>query len=213
MSDIKYILFDAANTLIHKPALWINLQSTLKKFGHDVPADLLKRNHKLISECIRFPDKTSKAFYQEFNSELLYSIGIMPTEELLDAVFKACTYLPWEKFSDTKVIDSLKLPVGILSNFNSSLKDTIYKEFGDVFKHIFISENYGIGKPDVKFYEIAIKEIGFAPNEILYVGDSIKLDMQPALKAGLNPILIDRDSVYPFYKNRVSSLDALILYL
>lgn len=213
MSDIKYILFDAANTLIHKPALWINLQSTLKKFDQDVPVDLLKRNHKLISECIRFPDKTSKAFYQEFNSELLYSIGIMPTQELLDDVFKACTYLPWEKFSDTKVIDSLKLPVGILSNFNSSLKDTIKKEFGDVFKHIFISENYGVGKPDVKFYEIAIKEIGFAPNEILYVGDSIKLDMHSALKAGLTPVLIDREDIYPFYINSISSLDALTLYL
>jgi len=213
MSDIKYILFDAANTLIHKPALWKNLQSSLKKFNHNVPDEQLKRNHKLLSECIRFPDKTSKLFYQEFNAELLYSIGIVPTQELLDDIFKVCTYLAWEKFSDTKIIDSLKLPVGILSNFSSSLKETTNKEFGDIFKHIFISENYGIGKPDVKFYEIAINEIEFAPNEILYVGDSIKLDMQPALEVGLNPLLIDREDVYPFYRNRISSLDALTLYL
>jgi putative hydrolase of the HAD superfamily len=213
MSEIKYILFDAANTLIHKPSLWKNIHSSLIKSGYNIPDELLKRNHKLLSECLRFPDRTSKEFYREFNSELLYSLGILPQKELLDEIFNSCTYLAWEKFPDTGIIDSLGLPAGILSNFNSTLKDTIRKEFGPVFKHIFISEDYGVGKPDPQFYEIVIKETGFEPGQILYIGDSIKLDMEPAIKVAFKSLLIDRDNVFPYYKNRITSLEDLILYL
>jgi len=39
----KYILFDAANTLIHKPALWENLLQVLEKNGHAIPPELLKK--------------------------------------------------------------------------------------------------------------------------------------------------------------------------
>lgn len=213
MSKIKYILFDAANTLIHKPILWGNIQLALAKFGHKVPDDLLKKNHKLLSECLRFPDRTSKEFYKGFNSELLYSLGISPSSELLDEIFTSCTYLPWEKFSDTKIIDSLELPMGVLSNFNSTLKEIIYKEFGDVFKHIFVSENYGVAKPDTQFYERALNEIGLAPNEILYIGDSIKLDMEPSIKTNFKCLLIDRENVFPVYENRITSLEQITLYL
>ncbi|MBA3704403.1 MAG: HAD family hydrolase [Bacteroidetes bacterium] len=213
MSTIKYILFDAANTLIHKPLLWKNLQSSLTKFSYKVPDEILKRNHKLISECLQFPDRTSKEFYKAFNSELLYSLGISPSQELLDDIFASCSYLPWEKFSDTSVIDSLNLPIGILSNFNNSLKVTINKEFGELFKHVFISENYGVAKPNPDFYKIVVKETGFTPSEILYIGDSIKLDMEPAIKISLNTLLIDRDGLYPIYKNRITSLEQLTLYL
>lgn len=213
MSKTKYILFDAANTIIHKPMLWINIESSLKKFGHDVPGELLRRNHKLLSEFLIFPDRTSKEFYKRFNSELLYSLGISPTDELLDEIFTSCSYLPWERFSDTKIIDSFHLPAGILSNFNNSLKETIHKEFGEVFKDIFVSENYGVKKPNLRFYEIAVKEIGFYPSQILYIGDSIKLDMEPAKETSLNNLLIDRDNIYPIYKRKITSLEQIKLYL
>ena len=213
MSRIRYILFDAANTLIHKPALWERLQGPLKEHGYDVPDELLKRNHKLLSECLRFPDRTTKEFYKGFNGELLYSLGISPTTELLEGIFASCTYLPWEKFGDTAFIQSLNMPVGILSNFNSTLNQLANKEFGDLFKHIFISEDHGVAKPQREFYEIAVKKIGLDASEILYIGDSIKLDMEPGISVGMKCLLIDRDNVYPLYKQRISSLEDLKAYL
>ena len=63
MHTIKYILFDAANTLIHKPSLWANYLNVLHGFGFDVTASELKSKHKLISELISFPDVTSQKFY------------------------------------------------------------------------------------------------------------------------------------------------------
>lgn len=213
MNKIKYILFDAANTLIHKPLLWERFQLVLRKFEYPVSDISLRQQHKLVSESIKFPDQTSKEFYRNFNSELLVSLGIAPSEKLLDEIFSSCTYLPWEKFDDTKILNSLNLPLGVLSNFNKTLNNTLEKEFGSMFKHVFISENYGVAKPNIKFYEIALKEIGIDPTKVLYIGDSIQLDIEPAEKASINSLLIDRDNVYPNYKNRISSLNELTLYL
>jgi len=33
MSKIKFIYFDAANTLIHKPDLWLKFDEVLKKYN------------------------------------------------------------------------------------------------------------------------------------------------------------------------------------
>ncbi|MFL5763740.1 MAG: HAD family hydrolase [Bacteroidia bacterium] len=213
MSGVKYIFFDAANTLIHKPALWPKLQEQLKKHGFDVPENMLRRNHKLLSESIRFPDRTSKDFYLGFNAELLYSLGISPGNQLLEDIFASCTYLSWEPFSDTKIIGSLPVPAGVLSNFNSSLKNTIGGMFGDAFKKIIISEDHGIAKPHPDFFRLAVEASGVKADEILFIGDSIRLDMEPAEKAGMKKLLIDRDDVYPLYRDRITSLDELIVYL
>ena len=213
MSEIRYVLFDAANTLIHKPLLWERFQLALKKFNYNITDISLRQQHKLVSERIKFPDQTSKEFYRHFNAELLISLGISPDKELLDEIFALCTYLPWEKFDDTKILGSLNLPLGVLSNFNNTLNNTLDKEFGSIFKHVLISENYGVAKPNIKFYEIAVKEIGIDPKNILYIGDSIQLDIEPAEKISIKSVLIDRDNVYPNYKNRISSLDELKEYL
>jgi HAD superfamily hydrolase (TIGR01509 family) len=213
MGNTKYILFDAANTLIHKPELWTKLQAVLKEAGYDVPSGLLKKNHKLLSECTRFPDRTSADFYRGFNAELLYSLGILPSEKLLDAVFSSCTYLEWERFEDTAALDSLDIPLGVLSNFNRSLKGLLEKKFGPLFRDVIISEEAGYGKPDLRFYEAALAAAGCRAEEILYIGDSPKLDVEPALKAGMRTLLIDRDNVYPLVKNRITSIAELVVYL
>jgi putative hydrolase of the HAD superfamily len=204
---ISYLLFDAANTLIHKPLLWERLDGVLRTAGYEVPPALLRRNHKLLSEWQHFPDRTSGEFYRRFNGDLLYSLGISPTDDLLDAVFKACTYLPWEPFADTAVLRTLPYPIGIVSNFNNGLTELAHRLFGaDVFRHIVISEVEGVAKPEARFYEAALRTVGVAPEEILYIGDSIRLDMEPAARLGLQTALIDRDGTYPVFPRRLDSL-------
>ena len=213
MGKIQYIFFDAANTLIHKPLLWRKISNILKKHGNEIPEKLLKHNHKLISENFHFPDRTSSDFYRNFNSELLYSVGIIPTSDLLEEIFLSCSYLPWEKFDDTSVLYSLSLPIGVISNFNKTLDQTLKNLFDLNFQNIIISENYGVGKPNPEFYDFALREIGIDSSKVLYVGDSLKLDIEPALELGMNAILIDRNDDYPFYKNRILNMNQLIQYL
>ncbi|RZA01936.1 MAG: HAD family hydrolase [Sphingobacteriaceae bacterium] len=203
---MKYLLLDVAGTLLYKPELFTQIQSVLTGHGYIVALDKIKYNHKLLSETIRFPDRTSKEFYIDFNAELLYSLGIIPTVKLLDEIFNACSYLPWEKFDDTEYLREVNIPIGILSNFNSSLKDQLSQLFGPVFSDIFVSEELGVGKPAVEFYQRAIDKIGVNANDILYIGDSFKLDLEPAMQLGIQSYVIDRDNFYPNNPNTITSL-------
>lgn len=209
MSSIKCLLFDAAGTLIHKPVLWSKMQGVFVAHGYVVPLEELQVIHKLVSEVIRFPDRTDQAFYEHFNNELLFALGILPTKALLDDLFSACTYQPWEGFEDNKYIKDIDLPKYIISNFSSKLTELIENLIPNTFTDVFISENEGLRKPDVAFYKSIIAKTGFDPSEIVYVGDSLKLDIQPATSLGVKSILIDRLDIFKQYKYRILSYSEL----
>lgn len=206
---MKYLLLDVAGTILYKPDLVTKINETLSSFGYVISVDKLKYNHKVLSEVIKFPDRTNAEFYTNFNSELLYSLGIVPNEELLDAIFKSCSYLPWGKFEDTKVLNEIEIPIGIISNFNTSLKDKLNEYFGPVFSDIFVSEEIGISKPSIEFYKKALDKININPKDILYIGDSFKLDLKPARELGITCYVIDRDNIYPDNTNIIRSLSEL----
>lgn len=210
---MKYILFDVAGTLLHKPSFYTKINEVLRQFGHAVDEKTIKYHHKILSESIFFPDRTSAEFYAKFNSELLYSVGIIPTKELLEAIFNSCSYLPWEPFEDTVFLKEINIPIGIISNFNATLREKLPTFFDVHFADIFVSEELGVAKPSVEFYAKALQQIDINPQEIVYVGDSVKLDLEPALKLGINALLIDREHYFPAQPNRIATLADLKNFL
>lgn len=208
-SKYKLLLVDAANTIIHKPELWQRILNVLNLHGYTVEEKLLKYHHKLLSEIIHFPDRTDKQFYQIFNSELLLSLGIVPDEHLLDDIYSACTYLPWNSFSDTDILKDLPIKKAVLSNFKTSLNETLDPLFGDTFDFIITSESKGVAKPDIAFYKTIFEYTDISPEEILYIGDSLKLDVIPAQSLGIHSMLIDRENIYKYCKNRILSFHDL----
>ena len=203
---IKYIYFDVAGTLLEKPLLYANIQKSLADFGYDITIKDIKIKHKLVSELIHFPDRTDEMFYTKFNSEFLYVLGIVPTEKLLKSIFKNCTYLNWQAFEDTQILREINIPMGVISNFNTSLRDKLEHFFGPIFKDVFVSEELGVAKPNIAFYQEALNKIQLKPSEVLYIGDSVRLDYEPAYKIGFNVLIIDRDNFYPNLKYKISNL-------
>lgn len=210
MGKYEVLLLDAANTIIHKPAIWPGFLGACSKNGFDIDEIELRKKHKILSEIIHFPDVTSKEFYRTFNNEVLLSMGIIASEQLLDDIFAACTYLPWEPFEDTFILRELKIKKAVLSNFNSSLKFKMKDIFGEnMFDSIIGSEEEGIGKPNVKFYLRALELLAVEPGKVLYVGDSLKLDVIPAQSIGIDAWLIDRDRNFLHFNKRIDSLSGL----
>lgn len=212
--NIQAVFFDVAQTLLYKPDLYHALSKVLE--SHQITVDL--RNlifiHRLYSETLEFPDKTSRKFYEKFNSEFLYLLGIIPTQKLLDDIFQACDSLPWDKFEDTSILKVIKQPIGILSNWDNSLEKRLTCYFEVKFKWILGSQNEGIRKPQALFFQRILDTTGLKPSNILYVGDSVKLDIEPALRLGMNALLIDRFDWYAGSKiNRLISLSELTRYL
>lgn len=212
-SKIKYLLFDAANTLIHKPQLWVKMESVLTHFGYKVDTKKLLYNHKLLSESVSFPDRTNKDFYWHFNTELLYSLGIVPNEAILEVLFSSCYNLPWESFDDCTQLENFSQPRSILSNFNSSLVNLIAEKVSVKFNHIITSEMEQIHKPSVEFYRLAMKRLGVNAHEILYIGDSIRLDYEPATKVGMKSVVIDRINFYPPHDFIIRSFSEISNYI
>lgn len=210
---IEYVLFDVSGTLLHKPLFYIALQEILRNRGFEFDLNEIKFRHKFLSEVIHFPDRTSKSFYSQFNRELLFSLGIVPSDELIEEIFSKCSYLPWERYEDTEVLSKIDLPMGILSNFNGTLKDKMEAFFGPVFKDVFVSEEQGVGKPNIEFYRRAVDMSNIKPENILYIGDSLKLDIEPALQVGMKPLLIDRESFSEKSEFAIKNLNLLLNYL
>lgn len=210
---IKYVFFDVSGTLLTKPSLIHKIDEILLEHGYSIPLHEIKHKHKFISELIHFPDRTDVDFYKKFNSELLQSFGIVPDGLLLNEIFKRCSYLPWEKFSDTVILNELEIPLGIISNFNNTLKEKLDLFFGPIFSDVLVSEELGVSKPNLEFYKRAVDKIGMSTSEILYIGDSFKLDIEPALKLGIKSLLIDRDCFYPGSEFRIGSLSELMNFI
>lgn len=200
MKNPKCVLFDVANTLLHKPDVYIRIESVLKEYGYEIPMEVVIEKHRLISEAILFPDKTSREFYHGFNKIFLFSLGIIPDDTMLNVLFERCTYLPWIPFEDTVFLEEIPFPIGVLSNWDTTLPEKLKKYFSVNFEHVFCSEILGCRKPDPQIFNIALQTLGCAPEEVIFVGDSLKLDIETALSLGIKAILVDREGLYPYYK-------------
>lgn len=203
------IAFDAANTLIYKPKIIEEIIQVLNQNNIKTSSKEIQFKHKLVSEMIDFPDRTDESFYRQFNSNLLYSLGIIPGEKLLENIFYRCKNLPWEAYDDTVVLRHIDAKKIVISNFNMKLKHTLDGFFPNQFEKVYISENEIYRKPDTRFYTSIIEKLGININEIIYIGDSLKLDIEPATKIGLNAWLIDRNNFYPNFKKRITSLSEI----
>ncbi|MDC7995700.1 HAD family hydrolase [Altibacter sp. HG106] len=210
-APVKYVLFDVANTLLHKPLLWERVEEVLRSERYVLPMERVRYVHKLTSETLEFPDRTSETFYTRFNTRFLNNLGIVAEEALLNTLFTRCKNLPWDTFEDTSALTSIPVKIGILSNFNSGLRSLIEEKMKKVsFSDVFISEEMNIRKPDTEIFKKALAQLGIAAENVLYVGDSIRLDIAPALKLGMQVRLIDRDSYFSENKDRITSLHELL---
>ena len=60
------------------------------------------------------------------------------------------------------------------------------------FEDTYISMDVGYDKPDVRFYQEALRRCGLQANEVLMVGDSMTTDIIGAQQAGMNAVFFDR---------------------
>lgn len=205
----KAIFFDCANTLLHKPDIYPAILRVLADHNITIPEATLVHHHRLLSEAILFPDRTSRDFYLDFNAHLLRAFGVLPEARLLDALFDACSYLPWKAFPDTDFLSAIELPMGVLSNWDTSLDEKLGL-LNARFNWVLGSDAHRLRKPDPAFFLKAIEAAGVEASTLIYVGDSLRLDIEPAKQLGIQAILIDRDNLYPHSTaSRIKSLHEL----
>ena len=110
-------------------------------------------------------------------------------------------YEPLRKIATTEpdikqTLTALKnagLKLGILSNtfVSGSSPEKHLEQEGllDFFSIRLYSYEFDFRKPDLRIFKIAAERIGEAMENILYIGDRLDMDIQPALKLGMKPVL------------------------
>ena len=60
------------------------------------------------------------------------------------------------------------------------------------FEDTYISMDIGYDKPDIRFYQEALRRCGLQPHEVLMIGDRMTTDVIGAQKAGMDALFFDR---------------------
>jgi putative hydrolase of the HAD superfamily len=106
----------------------------------------------------------------------------------------AVKYRPNDGIYDVlDTLDKYGIKTGILSNA-SFTGDVLTEELekhnlAHRFSFLISTADYGIRKPDKRIFDVAIKKIGLAPEDIWFVGDKVDYDIKGAINAGLFPVL------------------------
>ena len=140
------------------------------------------------------PDKPSQSFfpelYQRFGRAQHWKIheDVVPTLEELA---------------------SRGIPMAIVSNWDERLRPLLKAlKLDGYFEGIMISSELYFAKPSTVIFEHALRRLGFPPEEVLHVGDSVQEDVQGARQAGMQAMLLDRHGKAA--DGRIASLKDLV---
>ena len=213
--SIKYIYFDLADTLIVKEGLFFGIQNILHSYSYARDIRTIQRAHYTARSLSVLPDRPNIDFYRNFNKIVLSQLNILDNINIIsNNIIDMCLNLKWKTFDDSFILGNLMLPYGLISNWDKNIHEVISELLPYNFSHVLCSELVGLAKPDIKFYEKAISLAGVMPFEILYIGDSLHLDIVPAASIGITSVLLDRDHLYDDYIGlKVNSLNDINLFL
>ncbi|MGW0764029.1 HAD family hydrolase [Streptomyces sp. NPDC002676] len=218
-SAMPAVLFDAADTLIELTPAIPELLSTAWLGDAGAPsADAVRRALWDIGAEGNWPDdepdsRRRLSMWTRFCREALRRAGGGDSAE---AAGRAAEHIldPMQYRSYTDAVPCLRNlrdaghPLALVSNFDQWLRNILDNTgLSGLFDTIVISSEVGLGKPEPEIFVLACERLGRPPEECVFVGDSIAVDVQGALGAGLHPVLLDRYTRFPdFAGPRITTL-------
>jgi putative hydrolase of the HAD superfamily len=210
--EIRAVLFDLGETVLN----FGKIRATrLFREGARLSYNFLKSHGQPVGSfevycwrnliALRIRHILSNIIKNDFNSSLLLrGIGIKRGIRLDGDQWKDFAWLwyePLAKIATTEPtiketfakLKALGLKLGILSNtfVSSHSLERHLEQIGilDFFTMRMYSYEFDFRKPDLRLFEIAAERMGEAAGNILYVGDRIDKDIEPALKIGMRPVV------------------------
>lgn len=224
---IRAVGFDLDNTLFdHIGAATAGLSALLQEHGWvykgatEIGEEWQRIERAHFSEYIA-GNLTLIEQRRERMREFLGLINVEATQAELDELFE--NYLShystsWVAFPDVqptlKILRESGFPLAVLSNGQQSQQEG--KLLGMGIRQYFVSV-LAIGtlkfpKPDARAFLQLCATLGYAPNEIMYVGDDPQIDVMPATDVGFRSVWLNRHKLETPYgiENEIHTLDLLI---
>lgn len=147
------------------------------KHGKYTIAEVMDLYPKEFIAAIGYPDSAVEPFKQAFRATWGKTHTLVPEAEEMLETLKNKGYRLFAASNSFGHLQRSRLEhAGILHYF----EDT------------FISMDIGYDKPDIRFYQEALRRAGLKPEEVLMIGDSMTTDIEGARNAGMDALFFDR---------------------
>ncbi|HUC20834.1 MAG TPA: HAD family hydrolase [Candidatus Polarisedimenticolaceae bacterium] len=147
---------------------------------------------------------------------LLEELGIPVTDKLLSDLE---TILLDSTHSQVAFPETLKALESLAKDYRLAMITNTFQQgfeklattfpIRDYFEIVITSYEEHFVKPDQHMFKTLFQRAQVRPEEVLYVGDSVRSDMDPAGELGMQTVLIDRRKRYPQYPRRITNLKQL----
>ena len=175
--NLEWIFFDVGNTLYdEKISEYERIVSLIEKSKCDISPDKFIKQMECGAASYAVSPFTYAREHLGITADHPYS---SEKEVLFDGVYDVLHSL------------SGKYKLGILANQPSSTLERLKRDgIYDFFDICLLSETENMFKPDIAFFEYAIKKSGCSPSKIVMVGDRLDNDVMPAKKSGMKTVWI-----------------------
>jgi putative hydrolase of the HAD superfamily len=166
----------------------------------------------------RYKATSERAWWGAFLREVLARLDHpAPWRPLLDDLYRAFAHPDvWHAFPDAlKALHRLHsrgLALAVISNWDGRLPDILAGlGMARFFSVVTVSSLEGVEKPSPEIFWRTLDRLGVVSEQAIHVGNSPHDDYHGAERAGLIPVLLDREGLFtqpPF--RRISSLERLV---
>jgi putative hydrolase of the HAD superfamily len=230
--SIRTVFFDFDGTLVfHEPDSFDMISAFCTEIGQPLSPEAERRGRRtrheyFVDPVIRdeFDSLGPGEFWQHFNRYLLKAVGINGNlDDLAEHVSSSIanvdmTYSLSEDGRHTLAeLRARGYGLGLITNRESAehfygLLDEL--ELRECFDLTLASGELGIHKPDPGIFLAALERAGATAEESIYVGDNYWADVVGARRAGVTPVLLDPQRLFPEADCLIlSRLDELLAWL
>ncbi|MBN2076821.1 MAG: HAD-IA family hydrolase [Dehalococcoidales bacterium] len=230
---LKAVFFDWFNTLaVYNPPREELQSQAIREFGFNVSTEkvkpaLLNADKIVFDENARYPmrlrsKEEQTEIYVRYETLLLKNIGIDLSDEVptVAKILKRAEELYGDigfiLYDDVipvmKKLREKDLKIGLITNLEIDMKPICSGLGLDPYLDFIVtSGEAGSDKPQPEIFQIALKKAGVEASEAVHVGDQYKIDAVGAMNAGIRPVIIDRNDLYPDIDDypRIQKLDDL----
>ena len=192
---IEFLFLDLDDTILDfKLAEYKALQGTLREFGVE-PTDAVcsRYSHinKLHWEALERGELTRKQVMVGRFETLFRELGVRGDAEAcshryMENLGNGHDFLPGAKEAVARLSRTYKLYAATNGTKTVQKKRIQEADLEQYFENIFISQDIGIEKPALEFFQKCFAQIpGFDPKKAMIVGDSLTSDIQGGINAGM----------------------------
>jgi putative hydrolase of the HAD superfamily len=221
---VKAVLFDVGNTLLHVPEdphqRSVQAAAHLGTFSFERYRVGIEQAKREWLDAGGAPDRedlsetwishTKRALQMaEFDGDIDLAARRIEASFLLGG---------WQVYAEVhdvlSEIRSRSLRMGIVSNWPSTLEATLEAAgLRQYFEVVVASGVVGYAKPRPEIFRFALQQLEASPDQALFVGDNVVLDIEGPTAIGMPSVLIDRERRYRRHPQRIESLHELLDYL